>query len=571
MTPRDSNLPRVRRASAIGLVCLFLVLWFGALEYRELFHPDEGRYAEIPREMLASGDWITPRLNGLKYFDKPALQYWITAAVYWVLGEDEWTARLWPALSGLLTLVLVYYAGRRLAGARAGLAAAVLLACTFQYFLFSQVLTLDMGLTFFMTLALSAFLASQDARGTPVQCRNWAVLAWVAMALAVLSKGLVGVVLPALVLVAYIVVERDWKLLGRLSWGPGLLAFLVIVLPWFVWVQLRNPEFFQIFFIREHFGRYALHEHHRAGPWYYYLVVLLVGSVPWSFPYFKATIGSWRKPSSGNLKINPNRLLVLWVILIVVFFSLSASKLSGYILPVYPALALLLGCKVQQEELRISPRYLIGIGASGIAIAAAAPFITRIPQFVNDADLIAPYVPWGVAGGCTLTAAALLGWMATRGRSGLALPAVALGTLLAFQILVTGAESIASQFSSKDLVKRAQDGFGGFDPDIPFFSLGLYDQTLPLHLRRTLTIVNFRGELATGISLEPERVLSSIEEFRNLWQARPQAYAIITREQFAEEQAVGTPMVVLAGNRKALIVARETPSETTRRPPQATL
>ncbi|MEO5862768.1 MAG: glycosyltransferase family 39 protein, partial [Burkholderiales bacterium] len=274
-----------RRTITFCLACIFLVVWFGALDEREFFNPDEGRYAEIPREMVASGDWVTPRLNGFKYFEKPVLQYWITAVSYLALGQEEFVARLWPALSGFLTLLLVYYMGRRLAGVRAGVLAAAVLATTFQFFVFSQLLTLDMGLSFFLTAALYGFLVSQDFRAAPVQQRNGAILMWVAMALGVLSKGLVGVVLPALVLVVYIVMERDWKLLGRLHWAIGVPVFLAIALPWFIWVQLRNPEFFQFFFIREHFGRYALHEHHRAGAWYYFPAVLLIGSLPWSFMY----------------------------------------------------------------------------------------------------------------------------------------------------------------------------------------------------------------------------------------------------------------------------------------------
>ena len=182
---------RWRRTIASCLACLFLVLWFGALDERELFHPDEGRYAEIPREMVASGDWITPRLNGLKYFEKPVLQYWITAVSYLALGGEEFVARLWPALSGFLTLLLVYYMGRRLAGVRAGLVAAAVLATTFQFFVFSQLLTLDMGLCFFLTLALYGFLAAQDLRVTSRQQRNGAILMWVAMALAVDRKSVV--------------------------------------------------------------------------------------------------------------------------------------------------------------------------------------------------------------------------------------------------------------------------------------------------------------------------------------------------------------------------------------------
>ena len=557
---------QIQRSAAIGLACLFLAIWFGALDFRELFHPDEGRYAAIPHEMLASGDWITPRLNGLKYFEKPALQYWITASAFWALGEQEWTARLWPALSGLLTVLLVFYTGRRIAGAGAGFAAAALLASTFQFFVFSQILTLDMGLTCFMTLALSAFIASQDLRVAPARQRNWAALAGAAMGLAVLSKGLVGVVLPAMVLAAYIVLQRDWKLLGRLYLLPMSIAFVAVALPWFVWVQLRNPEFFQFFFVREHFGRFAQNQHQRTGVWYYFLGVLLIGSLPWSFAYLKALIRSWRTRSPGQFGINPDRLLVLWVLVIVAFFSLSSSKLPGYVLPVFPALALLLGCRLQGKEMRLSSWYLIGVGASGIAIALGAPYITHIPKFVKDADLIAPYIPWAVAGGCTLAASSLLAWIAMRANHRYALPAIAFGSLLSFQVLVTGTEAIENQFSTEDLIDVALKKIGDFDSTAPFYSVGMYDQTLPHHVNRTLTLVIHQDELAMGIALEPERFVPSIRDFRDRWQAHREAYAIITPKGLVQEQAAGTPMHVLASNRRAVVVAREEPTEATRRP-----
>ena len=555
-----------RRAITVCLACLFLVLWFGALDERELFHPDEGRYAEIPREMVASGDWITPRLNGLKYFEKPVLQYWITAVSYLALGREEFVARLWPALSGFLTLFLVYSMGRRLAGVRAGLVAAAVLATTFQFFVFSQILTLDMGLSFFLTLALYGFLASQDLRATAVQQRNWAVLMWVAMALAVLSKGLVGVVLPALVLVVYVVIERDWKLLSRLHWGIGVAAFLVIALPWFILVQWRNPEYFEFFFVREHFGRYALNEHRRAGVWYYFLALLLLGSLPWSFMYIRATFTAWRKPSLNHFAINPIRLLVLWVITITAFYSISRSKLPGYILPVYPALALLLGCYAQREKKQLSKRTLLGIATLGIAVALAAPFLTRIPKFANDADLIEPYVAWAMAGGGILFGAAVLALATLRRFPRFALPALGFGVLFSFQVFVTGAESIEDQFSSETLVENALDTVGDFEADVPFYSLAMYDQTMPPYLGRTLTVVKFRGELDMGITQEPAKAVASVEEFRRLWQGHTQAYAIMPRAQYDEERVAGTPLSILSINRSAVIVARTALAENAKRP-----
>lgn len=550
-----------RRLIQFCLACLFLFLWFGSLDERELFHPDEGRYAEIPREMVASGDWVTPRLNDLKYFEKPILQYWITATTYLAFGEEEFVARLWPAFAGFLTLLLVYYMGRRLMGVRAGIVAATVLATTFQFFLFSQILTLDMGLSFFLTLALYGLLAAQDLRTTPKQRRNGAVIMWIAMALAVLSKGLVGVVLPALVLAVYILIERDFKLLHRLHWGIGIPVLLVITLPWFVWVQLRNPEFFQFFFIREHFGRFALNEHHRAGAWYYFLAVLLVGGMPWSLVYVRALFVSWRSPPPENLAINPMRLLLLWVVSIVVFYSVSQSKLPGYILPVYPALALLLGCAVQRQKIALSRSMLLGIAGLGIAIVAAAPLIMRIPKFAANADLIEPYTSWVMASGAIMLAAALVAYAVRIRFAHLASITLSFGILLAFQVLVVGAESVEDLFSSEQLVDTALDKIGEFEPDVPFYSLDMYEQTMPHHLGRTLTVVKFKGELQMGISQDPAKAVASVEEFRGLWQAHPQAYAIMTPEQWHKEQAAGTPIKLLAVNRRAVIVARAAQNE----------
>ena len=568
MSPQQTS-SRWRRTIKACLACLFLLLWFGALDERALFHPDEGRYAEIPREMVASGDWITPRLNGLKYFEKPVLQYWITAASYVALGQEEFVTRLWPAVAGFLTLLLVYSMGRRLAGVRAGVVAAAVLATSFQFFVFSQLLTLDMGLCFFLTLALYGFFASQDLRATPRQQRNGAIIVWFAMALAVLSKGLVGVVLPALVLIVYIVIEREWRFLGRLHWAIGVPVFLVIALPWFIWVQVRNPEFFQFFFIREHFGRYALNEHHRAGAWYYFLAVLLIGSLPWSFAYVRATFASWRQPKLNRFTINPIRFLVLWGITITVFYSASQSKLPGYILPAYPALALLLGCYAQRENIKLSRQTLLGIAAAGIVTMAAAPFVTRIPKFANEADLIAPFVAWVVVGGGILVSAAVLS-IATMARyPQVALTSLGIGVLLSFQVLVTGTESIEDQFSAETLVENALDKIGNFESNVPFYSVAMYDQTMPLHLGRTLTIVSFRGELEMGIAQEPAKAVPNVKEFRRLWYGHRQAYAIMRRENFEEERAAGTPVHILATNRKNIIVARTAPTEYTGRPRRA--
>src|SRR5438309_244288 len=231
--------------------------------------------------MVVSGDWLTPRLNGYKYFEKPALQYWITAAAFTAFGQNEWAARLWPGLTGFLGVLLVFWAGRRLFAPPAALCGAAVAAGSTLYVVVGHILTLDMALTFFMSASVFAFAVAQgDAEES--RRRRWMLVAWASAALAVMTKGLVGIVLPAGAVAAYVVLHRDWGLLPRLYLIRGGLLFLAIVAPWFILVSLANPEFFRFFFIHEHFERFLTREHDRYQPLWFFLPVLLGGMLPWA-------------------------------------------------------------------------------------------------------------------------------------------------------------------------------------------------------------------------------------------------------------------------------------------------
>ena len=314
---------------------LLLVAWFGVLEHRDLFHPDEGRYAEIAREMVATGDWVTPRLNDLKYFEKPPLQYWATAAGYIAFGEHAWTARLWPALLGFFGLVTTLVAGKALFDARTGVHAALLLASSLLYVVFAQVVTLDMGLTFFLSASLYCFLLALRIGLSRHWVRTWILSAWVMAAMAVLSKGLIGVVLPALTLFAFAAIQRDWRLLRTVLWLPGIVAFIAIVAPWFVLVQQRNPEFFDFFFIGEHFRRFLLPGHHRPGAWYYFAVIAVAGAMPWSTLALSSLPLAWRRPRDQHSRIHVDRFLLLWVVVIPNPSPTCGSAESGCFLPIF--------------------------------------------------------------------------------------------------------------------------------------------------------------------------------------------------------------------------------------------
>ena len=265
MNRNDSVFLRGFKPVAIVLLAVFLLGWFGSLEQRGLFIPDEGRYAEIAREMVSTGDWTTPRLNDLKYFEKPPLQYWLTGMMFAAFGEDEWTARFPAALLGFVAVLMVGFTARRLWGTRAGLFAGTILGSSWAFYLSGQYLTLDMTLSAFLTMALCAFLLAQRDGATEVENRHWMLAAWAAAACAMLSKGMVGIVLPGLALAMYCVVSRDLRIWKRLNLRQGIALFAIIVLPWFVLMQSRNPEFFHFFFIREHVQRFLETGHSRSG------------------------------------------------------------------------------------------------------------------------------------------------------------------------------------------------------------------------------------------------------------------------------------------------------------------
>jgi 4-amino-4-deoxy-L-arabinose transferase-like glycosyltransferase len=306
------------------LAILMAVAWFANLDVRKLQHPDEGRYAEIAREMVATGDWVTPRLNGIKYFEKPPLQYWLTAASFRAFAIDEWTARLPGALAGLLTVLFVGYVGSIIASKTAGAYAALALAGCIWPFGISHLVTLDALLTFWLAGALGAFLLAQHWRADPARQARWMLAAWAATAGGVMTKGLVALVVPFATLVIHTLVTRDRTPWTRLSAARGLPLLLLLAAPWFVLVSLRNPEFARFFFIHEHFERFLTTEHRRTGAWWYFLPMLAVGLLPWTGVFLWGLRRSWNEPVAPGT-FAWTRFCLFWSAFVLVFFSISGS------------------------------------------------------------------------------------------------------------------------------------------------------------------------------------------------------------------------------------------------------
>jgi 4-amino-4-deoxy-L-arabinose transferase-like glycosyltransferase len=556
-----------KRAVLWTMFAAIIVLWFANLGSRALMHPDEGRYAEIAREMSLTGDWVTPRLNGLKYLEKPPLQYWATAAAYRAFGVHEWTARLWPAVTGLLAVVAIGIAGLAVGGAALGVFAALALAGTLWHAGMAQIVSLDSGLAFFLTLAFAAVVIAQRAETRPAARRNWMWVAWAAMAGATLSKGPIGIVLPAGVLVVYTLVNRDFELWLRLHLASGLALFLVIVAPWFIAVARANDEFLSFFFIHEHFQRFLTEEHLRTGPWYYFVPIALAGSLPWLVILAFGLGRLWRDDGAPIGIFSWRRLALVWAAFVFVFFSVSGSKLPSYILPMFGPLALVAGDLLLRQDPRDLARQALP-GAIIVGVIAVAllvgwrrlvAYLADGPQPVEILEAFGPWLKAAVVVAAVGTLAAVVIWRraATHPLVRFAgASTLALSTLAGVVLAVAGFDAFSPTRSTSAILRAAQ-AVMPIPPSAPFYQIAMYDQTLPFYLGRTTTLVAYRDELALGIDAEPARQIPTVAAWIDTWRAQDEGYAVLLPELYTRLAADGLPMRVLARDTRRVIVSRK--------------
>jgi 4-amino-4-deoxy-L-arabinose transferase-like glycosyltransferase len=330
----------------LALAVLCAMCFFVRLGVVPMIGPDEPRYTAIARAMYETGDWITPRLGGLHWFEKPALTYWLSAVGFQIFGVSEFAARLPIALFSSLGVFLLFWFGQRLFTTRLGYLSATALVSSALWVGFSRAATFDLPLAVAMEMALLAFF---------VWWREGKAAFWYlcccGMGLAMLAKGLVGIVLPTAIIGLFLLLTRS---LGQLLKRPQLLLvgaviFLATSATWYAPMFLRHgQEFWQEFFVAHHFQRFLTNKYKHPQPFYFFTIIAVLGCLPWSFVFvtnFGATLKRWRTLWQEQ----PLSLFLwLWVSVIVGFFSLSTSKLTGYILPVFPAIALLIGGQLEQ-------------------------------------------------------------------------------------------------------------------------------------------------------------------------------------------------------------------------------
>ncbi|HYM06838.1 MAG TPA: glycosyltransferase family 39 protein [Terriglobales bacterium] len=377
-------------------------LFFFGLAYFGLVGADEPRYAQVAREMLARHDWITPTLGGKPWLEKPALYYWQAMLAYKIFGVSDWAARLPSAADATLMAAAIYLFLRRF-GSGFQLDGALMAASASGVIGFARAASTDMPLAATFTIAMLAWYAWYESAR-----RRYLALAYIFLGLALLAKGPVAPVFALVIVVLFAVAKGDYRLIARTCWLPGIALFFLTALPWYVAVQWRNPQFFRVFILEHNLGRFGQDLYHHTQPFWYYLPVVLLGLVPWTMFVSVALVESirawWtRKREVFQAEDAMAAFLVIWLIVPVAFFSFSASKLPGYILPALPAGTLLLA--------QYNRRHVVDDDRPGLLLIVLHSVIAVLPVV---AALMMQYIvfhhtlPWGRATAISAALAAVL-------------------------------------------------------------------------------------------------------------------------------------------------------------------
>jgi 4-amino-4-deoxy-L-arabinose transferase-like glycosyltransferase len=504
-----------------------------------LLEPDEGRYAEIPREMLASGDFVTPHLNGVVYLEKPPLFYWGNALCFWLFGESEFSARFFTTAISVAGIFLTYWIGAVLIGWRTGLLSAVILSSSVYYYIVGRLNTPDMTLGVFLMVAIfPAYLYLTGKR----ENKGYLYLSYVGAGLAFLTKGLVGVVFPPAVLLLTLLLTRRHRELGHgfSIWGISL--FMAVVLPWLYLVQKKNPDFLWFFFVHEHFLRYTTTTHGQSEPFWFFVPILVGGFIPW-ITFLPRMVFSLRGKAQGFLSQEALTFLLSWTLFILIFFSLSHSKLATYVCPIFPPLAVLFGRGLDLWiERDNGPKgCCLPFAFSAILVGA----VVMLDLLAQPADAIQPslsFIPqipiqvsaWIPALVLPLTILLLWGITPLFLR-GLGAVKVILLCFILFSVFLISLHRPAAHFlgsykSAKELSKVIS---ASAQPGDVVAQYGEYMQGISFYTKRRTLLVERLGELRFGAERAADRTEYFLRDtaFMRLWKSRERVFCVFEHDQ----------------------------------------
>lgn len=523
-----------------ALIGIFYFLWLGSYPY---FTPDEGRYSEVAREMLATGDFITPRVNGVAFLDKPVLYYWLQATAMKMFGVNEWAVRFFPAVFGIFGCLVVYLSGHKLFNRRTGILSAIILAASPLYFGGSHYANLDLEVAVLVSTSLLAFLAATESQG---KLRGTLfTTAYIFASLAFLTKGLIAIAFPVMITGLWILMLQRWKLLANMRLGTGVILFAVITTPWFYLVQKANPEFLHFFFVTQQVTRFLSQaEFNNKSPFWFYVPVVLAGFMPWSGFAFQSIIKHIKTCWRARTEHAPQLYLLLWLIVVFTFFSIPRSKTVSYILPVFPPLALLTGkyladywqIKTRRTGISMGVFFVIGLNV----VIGSALFV--LPKYWVDVPL--DFIPVLFLAGCELLISALL---LTLMMGRLRTPAIffiCAVTSITMLLTFSGGARYLNQNSAKPVIETLKPLLKQDDVVANYFK---FYQDVPLYLERTIVLVadwdasdieerdNWIRELWYSKPFQKtDDILLNEPAFWKLWHSGKHVYVFVNANYFSQ-------------------------------------
>jgi 4-amino-4-deoxy-L-arabinose transferase-like glycosyltransferase len=495
----------------IALLLLSYAFFFYGIGDYSLKEPDEGRYAEIPREMNELHDYVVPHLNYVRYFEKPPLLYWTTAASFKLFGTNEWAFRFPNALCAFLCVIFLYIFIRRWFNEHMAFLSSVILITSFSFLAMARIVTTDMLFTLCLFLSLLLFYGFYREKKP-----FFIYLFYVAIATATLAKGPVALILMGGTILIFLFTERNFRFITEMKLAKGLAIYLAITLPWIIAISLREKEFLYFFFMDQHILRFLTSKHKRSGPIYYFLPVLFGGMFPWSVFIPRAIVNTWK-----NKEL---RLILIWVFVVFSFFSISGSKLPPYILPLFPPMAIILGYLFHEKwqsllnrgvEISVYMLIFLVFGAAAL-LSRISPLSAYIQEISGNTpvDIIKDLLVfslWVSFSSLIMVCFFIFKKFTTHAWTFTLLSSFSLAIMFGILFNLNVVDRLRT---TKDLAIMINEHKAEADYIISYSS---YEQTIPFYIKQGITVASYMGELEMGSKYEDaKKFFISEEEFLKL-------------------------------------------------------
>ena len=533
------------------LIGLVLALFYGAfLSARPITVPDEARYTEIPREMVVNHDYLTPKLNYLKYFEKPPLFYWLQTVPIKTFGVTPWSIRLVNALMGILGCLITYAGARLLFNRRIGLYACGIQGSAALYFVMTQIVTIDTTLSTLLNLTLMSFLVGAT-KAKPNHRRYYMWLMYIGAALTVLTKGLIGIIFPGMIIFTWLLITKQWRAIKTYCLPSGIILLIAIAAPWHILMQLKHPEFFNFYIIKQQLLRFLTDSQDRNQPLWYLPTVAIVGLFPWTgfvlTAIYQKTLQIFTQPTKHPI----DHFLLIWPVLIYLFFSFSHSQLPPYLLPIIPPLAILTATLFNTDrnlKLGYYLAILLALGLAGFSVYTYQYDVTKIDQ--------PAYYFLFVVAACVITISTL--------------SAVVLyyrqrinASIIALIIGVAGF-GISSLFISNAVDQRPIDDFKiilttKLKPSDQVISYNGYYQDLPIYAKRRVIVVNNANELELEINQDNLKGwFINDQQLKQRWQHSQRYFMVISQQDLPHiKQLLNDQLHIISQNSQCYLISNQ--------------